>query len=644
MDLSIIIVSYNVKYFLGQALQSVAKAMEGLAAEVVVVDNNSADGSVQFIQESFPWVKLIANQENLGFSKANNQAMLASSAKYMLLLNPDTVVPEDCFKKVLEFANQHPDLGGLGVRMLDGNGNFLPESKRGLPTPEVAFYKIFGLAKIFNNSKKFGKYHLTYLSEQENHEVDILSGAFMLLRKDALDKVGLLDETYFMYGEDIDLSYRIQKGGYKNYYFSETPIIHYKGESTKKGSLNYVVVFYKAMVIFAKQHFSNSKARTFSLIINFAVVMRAIFAILARLFRKIFLPLSDVLIIYIGYYLLKEFWEQNVKAMDGIYYPDFYMQIIVPIYVGIWMLSSYFSGGYDKPLRLYRQVRGLLWGTLALLVIYALLDNNYRASRALLILGAVWAIIGTSINHLLHIWYGKQQGNKNAENLRLVVAGNQQETNRVLTLLQHAGVRTTFLGFVSDDGNDQESEFYLGKSSELENIISGMAADELVFCGTDFSNAEIIQYLANWKTKKPYFKIVQPNSNYIIGSNSVDFPGDTYTPDYNLAINLQGSKRSKRIVDLTFAAFGLLTFPILAWFFKKPILAFSGLWDVLWNKKTFVAYQFPDNRLPKLKAGLLSVNTNLPEPAAKRADRLYAKEYQAIKDLKIILKNWRLIS
>jgi len=198
-DLSVVIVNYNVAYFLEQCLNSVLAASKNLNVQVFVVDNNSVDGSVEMVQTKFPKLHCIANKENVGFSSANNQAIVLSDARYILLLNPDTVVEEDTFDKVVSFMDEHPQGGGLGVRMVDGKGRFLPESKRGLPTPMVAFYKIFGLSKIFPKSKRFGRYHLGYLSEFETNEVDVLSGAFMLMRKETLDKVGLLDETFFMY-------------------------------------------------------------------------------------------------------------------------------------------------------------------------------------------------------------------------------------------------------------------------------------------------------------------------------------------------------------------------------------------------------------------------------------------------------------
>lgn len=310
MDLSIIIVNYNVKYFIEQCLHSVHKAIQTIEAEVFVVDNNSVDGSCPMIREKFPWVNLIESKENLGFSKGNNLALKKAKAEFCLLLNPDTVVEEDTFTKCIHFMRKTPDAGALGVHMIDGRGNFLPESKRALPTPAVSFYKIFGLSNIFPKSRIFGRYHLGYLDENEINEVDILSGAYMFIRKKALEKTGLLDESFFMYGEDIDLSYRIKNAGYKNYYFPQTTIIHYKGESTKKGSINYVLVFYRAMIIFAKKHFSKQNARVFSSLINLAIYFRAFLSIVRRFAGKIYQPLLDFIFIYAGFYFLGPIWEK----------------------------------------------------------------------------------------------------------------------------------------------------------------------------------------------------------------------------------------------------------------------------------------------------------------------------------------------
>jgi len=292
VDISIVIVNYNVKYFLELCLVSVERASKQLNVEILVVDNNSQDGSKEYITARFPNITYISNNENYGFSKANNQAITLSKGQYTLILNPDTIIAEDTLQKCMAFMASNQDAGAIGVPMYNGMGMFLRESKRALPTASVAFYKISGLASLFPHSRKFAQYHLGHLSQFETHQVDILSGAFMFMRKDVLDQIGYFDESFFMYGEDIDLSYRVQLAGYKNYYLSETSIIHFKGESTKKGSLNYVVVFYKAMEIFANKHLTHNKAIAYHLVIRTAIWLRAFLSIIKRLIQTCISPLK----------------------------------------------------------------------------------------------------------------------------------------------------------------------------------------------------------------------------------------------------------------------------------------------------------------------------------------------------------------
>ena len=285
ITLSIVIVNYNVCGFLEQCLLSLADAVKEIPHEIFVVDNASTDGSDTYIPRRFPQVKYIYNTGNVGFARANNQAMALSSGRYVLLLNPDTVVGESVLSEACRFLDDHPDAGALGVKMLDGDGRFLPESKRGFPSPWVSFCKIFGLAKMFPRSPRFGRYHLRYLDENEINRVDVLSGAFMLLRRSTLDRCGLLDEQFFMYGEDIDLSYRMTLTGRHNYYLP-LRIIHYKGESTKTESLRYVRIFYQAMLIFLRKHYPHYKFfAQFS--IRLAIYLRASAAAVRRkLFPK----------------------------------------------------------------------------------------------------------------------------------------------------------------------------------------------------------------------------------------------------------------------------------------------------------------------------------------------------------------------
>ena len=259
MDLSVIIVNYNVKHFLEQCLTSVFRSLKGLKGEVIVVDNNSADGSNSMIIEKFSNVKLIKNSYNAGFSVANNQGIKIARGKYILLLNPDTIVSEETFSKCYEFMESNPDAGAAGVKMIDGKGKFLPESKRGLPTPITAFYRLSGLSSLFPQSKHFNRYYLGHLSSEKIHKIEVLTGAFMFIRREVFESIGHLDESFFMYGEDIDFSYRIIESGFNIYYLPRPTIIHFKGESTRKSEINYVINFYRSMITFVKKHFSDQR-------------------------------------------------------------------------------------------------------------------------------------------------------------------------------------------------------------------------------------------------------------------------------------------------------------------------------------------------------------------------------------------------
>lgn len=283
MKLSVIIVNYKVKHYLEQCLRSVAEASRGIAVEVIVVDNASGDGSVEYLRERFPDVTIIASEENLGFARANNLAIRNSHGQYVLLLNPDTIVAEDTFRDFIGFMDSTPDAGGCGAYMLHTDGSFAPESRRGLPTPFVAFCKMSGLASLLPKSRTFGRYYMRYLNENEVNRIEIMSGAFMFLRRDALDKAGLLDEDFFMYGEDIDLSYRILKAGYNNY-FLPSRILHYKGESTVKSSYRYVHTFYRAMELFFNKHYAHYSI-LLSLPIKLAIWGRAMLAYAGNQFK-----------------------------------------------------------------------------------------------------------------------------------------------------------------------------------------------------------------------------------------------------------------------------------------------------------------------------------------------------------------------
>jgi O-antigen biosynthesis protein len=638
MKLSIVIVNYNVRHFLEQVLLSVQKAIGDLAVEVFVVDNNSVDNSVEMVERQFPWVHLIANKENLGFSKANNQAIRLATGEYVLLLNPDTVLQEDSLEKCCHFMDEHPDCGGLGVRMIDGKGKFLPESKRGLPTPAVAFYKMTGLSALFPKSKKFGRYHLKYLAENETHEIDVLSGAFMMLRSSVLEKVGLLDEAFFMYGEDIDLSYRITQSGMKNYYYPGTTIIHYKGESTKKKSANYVKVFYNAMVLFAQKHYSKRMAGWFAFFISTAVRLRAFIALVFRFLAAILSPALDFVFVYLGFYGIAWYWEVYNKYVHG-FYPDAYYFIYIPIYILCIQLVVWLSGGYDKPLLPSRLLRGTITGAMLVFVVYAFLPKDMQFSRAILFLGCAWAVVALPLLRLLTA--GIRTGKFNIAydtSQRIVVVGGNTETHRIQSLIAQSQVRYEYLGFVS--ASSEKPTGYVGVLAQIKEIVEIFKINQIIFSATDVKASQIMETMSALSGMSVHFKIVPENSTIIIGSNSKNTLGELYTIDIRLALEDKRVRRNKRIFDIGFCLWTWLFSPVLV-FMAKGRLLLKASPKIFVGKRTWVGYNrsHDASQLPVIGDSLVDAALGFEDEALVQNSHLaYAKDYSIQKDLTILIK------
>lgn len=316
MKLSVVIVNYNVKHYLAQCLHSLYKASLGIDMEVFVVDNKSTDGSIEFLKKLYPQVNYIENEKNVGFARANNQAIALSTGEYVLLLNPDTFVGENSMRDSIAFMDSNDEIGAMGVQMLRIDGSFAMESRRGIPTPFTSFCKMTGLCKMFPTSKVFGRYYMQYLDHEQATPIEIISGACMFLRRDALEKSGFLDEDFFMYGEDIDLSYRLLSSGYKNYYLP-TRILHYKGESTQKSSFRYVYVFYQAMLIFFRKHYGHYSL-FLSIPIKMAIYFKAVCSYVTQQMKKTSKKVCSPL----EYVSSKSFLligsKEGVKSMENI--------------------------------------------------------------------------------------------------------------------------------------------------------------------------------------------------------------------------------------------------------------------------------------------------------------------------------------
>lgn len=640
MELSVIIVNYNVKYFLEQCLASVQKAMPGVSGEVIVVDNASQDGSLDYLIPRFPFARFIANTKNTGFAKACNQAYAEAKGKYILFLNPDTVVPENAFSKCTGFFEQTPDCGALGVRMVDGSGDFLKESKRGFPTPLVSFYKLTGLARLFPRSKIFARYHLGHLSQHKTHEVDVLAGAFMMVRKALLDQIGSFDESFFMYGEDIDLSYRIQKAGFKNYYFADVTILHFKGESTRKGSLNYVKLFYSAMSLFVKKNYGSWHAGVFRAAIQTAIWFRAGISAIIQFIRKAGLPIIDAGIVLLCIWGVKLYWYANVQP--EVRYVREVLIAAASLYTVIYIVVGYLTGLYDKPFKQSNLNRCAVAASLLLFSVYGLLPEHYRFSRGIIFVSAIVIYLSLSVIRWFLVKTRVLDSAKDAdEEKQTVVVAAPQEYAAAEKFYASAGLSEKLLGRI-DPANDLTHA--IGSAGNLAQLQKTVSFREIIFCAGQMSYTNIIEQIQQLKRNSKVI-VFGLGTGSMVGSESKDTAGQSLTPSGKYRLAGAPAKRCKRLVDAGSASLFLVLSPVLFWFVKNKASWFGHLFAVLTGKKTWVGYSLPHKDLPPLRNSLFATNglphnenKNLTEEVLSQLDHRYAKNYRCRDDVRIILR------
>jgi len=646
MNLSVIIVNYNVKYFLEQAIKSVMTAAKDLAVEIIVVDNCSTDGSVEMIRAKFPEVILIANEGNPGFSIANNQGLAIARGEHILFLNPDTVVSESTIQSSLYYMYQHPEVGALGVKMVDGAGQFLPESKRGLPTPKVAISKALGLHKLFPNSPAFNWYYMGHLPENKVGEIEILCGAFMWIRKSVLDKIGGFDEQFFMYGEDIDLSYRIIKEGHKIVYFPETTIIHYKGESTKKGSLNYVKHFYQAMLIFANKHFKNGYPFFLRLLLLFGVYFGATAAIGKRVFKSVSWVALDTILLVGIILTVKQFWAVFYYE-DPDYYTRTFYAFNLPVYVIIWVLSLYFSGSYDRPFKTNRLVKAMILGLLLNGLVYGLLSNPYRPSRAIMVMTFVlgtMAMVG--VRWLIHYIRFKKWPFGRHMIKRIGIVSTGEDAARISAISKPLNAKSEIVGYLNH--TKAGSMNYLGQIDDIQDIARVHQLDELIFSTEHYSTSQVMKYM-NLLGPKYQYKLAASGSTGIVGSSNKNSSGEWYTLDLNYHLAMPEYRRMKRTLDFVMAFLLLIFSPVFIWWIPAKYLFFKSAVSILTGSKTWVGYVGSEEDiqgLPKLKPGLFPLREeekDLSPEQRMMVNRAYAEKYHYSFDLELIwLRLWTL--
>lgn len=643
MLVSVIIVNYNVKYFLEQCLNSVLLATKTIAAEIFVVDNHSTDGSIAYLETKFPTVHFIVNEENGGFAKANNKALQYCNGDYVLYLNPDTIICENCIQRCVQFFETTTNCGGLGVRMIDGNGNFLPESKRAFPSPKASFFKLTGLAKLFPYSKLFNQYALGHLDEYKNHEVDVLAGAFLMSKRSIIEACKGFDEIFFMYGEDIDLSYRIQKMGYKNYYLSEVSIIHFKGESLKKGSLNHVKMFYGAMSIFVKKHFGKNNSLLFANGIRVAIFLRAMVAFLKRCIKKIGLQILDAAIIVFSLFFVKQCWV--VFARNGTPFTQKFNPLIITGFACVYLLSAALSGMYDKLYKPSKAIIACITGITVVFACYSLLPESQRFSRGVIVFGGLLAgLLVTAFRWFLIQFNFIEKQRDDSQIKQTVIVGSLGEFERVRLIFKKAGLDERIVGRVAF-GDDVEPA--IGALHQLYLLIISMHIEEVVFCEGTLSYYQIIQTIQTLPHNISY-RFIGSNTSSIVGSDSNATTGETFTAEGFYQINQPYNKRMKRFVDIVFSLCLLVFFPVTFLLIKKGWSVIANSCRVLLRDYSWVGYTNTNMYLPQLKPSIITcyglpigVEHPLKKEGLDQLNTLYAKNYDCWIDIDLLIKNFK---
>lgn len=640
---SIIIVSYNVTEFLELCLDSVCKATKSVDAEIIVVDNNSKDDSVSMVKTYFPEVIIIENKENVGFSKANNQGVAIAKGEYIHFLNPDTVLTESFYSKTLTFMDAHPDAGGLGPRIIDGKGNYSVDSKKSFPSFWVSVSKVVGLSKIFPKSKVFNKYYAAHIGEKETAVVDILSGCCLLVRKEAMmQSGGTFDEQYFMYCEDVDLCHRLTQNGFKNYYYPEVTIIHYKGESTRKLTFRYMKIFYDAHALFVKKYYPPKVGTLYITALRVVLGLRNVFSFFKHLLSIFKLFLLDAILLTLTLLLFSKFWFSEI-APDAVL-AEKTMLGIVPIYVGIWLISLFLNGAYDKPFSLYKAGRGMVWGLVVVLAVYGLLPFEYRFSRGITLFSG---FAGTIVLLLARWFFAALNWIKLVPrgkiDYRSVIIGDENNFQAVKSKLEEHNYSMEIDGRVGVNENDTNAIDHYSKLYEIQQTLR---LNEIIFCAANIPYKDIL-YCMERCSARAYFKIVPTGNRVILGSYFSKSNSDLFSLNKKYIIATAQSKRNKRITDIIAALIVIFSFPVLLFKVKNKMNLLKNAFNVLAAKKTWIGYKkdtAATYNLPKLKTPVLppyqllhcyNPDENLIAFLAKR----YATEYDTLDDIRLIWSN-----
>ncbi len=650
IELSIIIVNYNVKAFLQNCLLSIKKATEKISTEIIVIDNASDDGSVELVKKNFPEVNLIEAKQNLGFSKANNLGLKISRGKYICLINPDTIVEEDTFLEMINFMDMHPEVGLAGCKILNPDGTFQLACRRSFPTPWVAFTKIVGLSKLFPQSKLFARYNLTYLDENKSYEVDAVSGSFMFLRREIYDKIGGLDETFFMYGEDLDFCFRVKKAGYKVYYVHSTKIIHFKGESTKRSNIDELKHFYDAMRLFVRKHFSSSWI--VEALLRFAINGRSILAFLGKRSLILIAILIDF-ILYNLSVLLAELFYMKITGFSG--FPDYAYPTVFIVPAGSFIIIAYLLDAYqikNLPIsKLYLSLFVSFLFTSSLTYFF----KDYAFSRAILLITYLllffilpsWRIIAKIV-----FKYPKDSRQSLFESNTLIVGTNQSAAELINRLRKSYNYYYDVVGLIDIDrrriGEKINEVEIIGSLDTLGKIIRDKAITEVIFASDFLPYTQILSIVSANQNQNVHFHLADKNYDFIISKKDVlelnELP--LIQIDYNISMPIH--RVIKRTFDIVVGLILLFTlYPIflLRYLVSKKRNNLLYLFKVLTGKFSLVGRPIgsKEANIYLGKEGLTGIvqineNKNLTDEEIERLNIYYAKNQNIWLDIEILIK------
>ncbi|GJQ20360.1 MAG: hypothetical protein HBSIN02_07150 [Bacteroidia bacterium] len=611
-QVSVVIVNYNVRAFLQQALTSLFRALKGISAEVFVVDNASEDGSAAMVRSRFPGVRLLLNKSNIGFARANNLALRKARGRFLLLLNPDTVVQEDTIRIMLDFFSTHPDAGCAGCTILNPDGTFQLACRRSFPTAWTAFTRISGLSALFPRSKVFGRYNLTYLSPDEIYEVDAVSGSFMMVRREAYEAVGGLDEDFFMYGEDLDWCYRIKQAGWKTYYVPATRIIHYKGESTRRSSIDEVRMFYDAMHIYVAKHLQGS--RLVNLLLRLGIAVSSRLAAVRHALRPIRYAILDSVLIILSLVIAEFIRMGQVFYFPAYAYPAVYTVPVLLVTVGL-----YLSGVYVRhPLSVSRTA-AVVFASYTVVSALVAFFKDYAFSRLVIVIsGGLTMIFLTGWRFLVRL----RHPHGLPFDRRVLIVGTGRSARILKKRLDQSSEGRSVMGFADRGwrriGERLDGTPILGSMDNVGKLVRDYEIRDVVFSTDGLSYMDILSVMSRAGQRSVNYYLVPDTLDVMIGKAGIDSLGDVPLVQISNNIDRKSNRLIKRVMDIGISA--LLLLSVYPFVYFKSVLSGSststfilGLPDVLRGRKSLVGP--PDSAMALFtRNGLPSAPVSLGKP------------------------------